>query len=150
MAGALFSDLQKSPYKDRIVPVLDSVHGGDVLSKLQSQGVPSENIVIWSNNGIEYYYPKDVLGIIYGEGGELAIDGDIVERNGIRYKKAELADKVVAKLNGLIGYENEFREKFIGTVERITGLTNKVRSRERSEPRSEPFVGRARVEGNHG
>ena len=124
LAGSLFSDLQKSPYRERIIPVLDSVYGADIVHTLKVQGVMEENIVIWSKNGIEYYYPSRIVDEIYGVGSELEINGDSVSRNGISYKKAELADKVVSKLSSKSIYPDEFYQKFILTIERITGLTS--------------------------
>src|SRR5690606_36675485 len=46
LAGSLFSDLHKSLYRDRIIPVLDTVHGSDIVQKLKAQGVMEENIII--------------------------------------------------------------------------------------------------------
>jgi hypothetical protein len=61
-------------------------------------GIPVENIVVWSKNGIEYFYPPSLLDEVFGLGGELVIAGDVVSRNGIEYPKAELAEKVSARL----------------------------------------------------
>ena len=124
LTGSLFSDLQRSPYRERIIPVLDSVHGGDIIQKLKTLGIMEDNIVIWSKNGIEYFYPSDIINDIYGVGEELIIDNDNVSRNGISYKKAELAGRVIAKLTTQTIFPEEFYQKFILTIERITGLTS--------------------------
>ena len=132
LAGSLFSDLQKSPYRERIIPVLDSVHGADIVHKLKAQGVAEENIIIWSQNGIEYCYPDEIIDVIYGAGGDLEIDGDIVSRNGISYKKAELTEKVVSRLSDKNTYPDEFYNKFIQAIERITGLTSQCTQTQQS------------------
>jgi len=75
-AKDLLTDIQKSPYRDRIVVVLDSVHGAGLRGTLEAMGVLPENIVIWSKNGIEYYFPESIMAKIFGEGGELSISGD--------------------------------------------------------------------------
>ena len=115
-AKNLLTDIQKSPYRDRIVVVLDSVHGAGLKSTLLSMGILPSNIIVWSNNGIEYCYPETILSVIYGEGGELTINGDDVIRNGITYKKAELADKVCKLINAGTPIEGEFSDKFLSIV----------------------------------
>jgi predicted ATP-dependent endonuclease of OLD family len=97
-AKLLLTDIQRSPYRDRIVAVLDSVHTPALQGALVSMGIPVENIVVWSKNGIEYFYPPSLLDEVFGLGGELVIAGDVVSRNGIEYPKAELAEKVSARL----------------------------------------------------
>lgn len=116
MASGFFSDLQKSPYRDRIVPVLDSVHAQGLVPKIVKQGIPEENIVVWSENGIEYFYPENILDDIFGEGGRLEIDGDTVSRNGISYKKFDLAQRVTTRLTTHTGHPEEVREKLISKI----------------------------------
>lgn len=116
-AKNLLTDIQKSPYRDRIVVVLDAVHGQGLRSTLEGMGVLPGNIVIWSKNGIEFLYPESVLFKIYGEGGQLEIIGDDVMRNGISYKKAELAEKVCKLITKDTRIEGEFSEKFLSIVD---------------------------------
>lgn len=78
LTGSIFTDLQKSPYRTRIIAVLDQVHGADVIPTLQKAGIPSENVIEWSQNGIEYVYPDTVLTQIFGAGTEIEIEGDLV------------------------------------------------------------------------
>jgi len=118
-AKNLLTDIQKSPYRDRIVVVLDSVHSKGLSDTLESMGVLAENIVVWSNNGIEFLYPESVLSQIYGEGGHLVISGDEVERNGITYKKAELAEKVCKLITKDTIIEGEFEAKFLTIINNI-------------------------------
>jgi len=46
----LLGDLQKSPYKERIFIVLDSVHGAGLSQTLSEMGVPKDNVIIWTKN----------------------------------------------------------------------------------------------------
>ncbi|MBL1209118.1 hypothetical protein [Geminocystis sp. GBBB08] len=117
-AKNLLTDIQKSPYRDRIIAVLDSVHGRGIPDSLISMGLLPENIVIWSRNGIEYLYPESVLEKIYGESGTIEIDEDRVMRNGITYTKVELTDKVCKLLNPETQMESEFTDKFLSIVEK--------------------------------
>lgn len=123
LAGSLLTDLQKSPYRTRIIPVLDKTHGNDIVEMLRKAGIPNDNIVIWSQNGIEFYYPPSVVDQIYGAGTTLKIEGDVVSRNGIQYKKNELCEKVIAQIaDGFLDYPEEFITKFINTVRRVCDL----------------------------
>lgn len=121
MASSFFSDLQKSPYRDRIIPILDSVHASGLKDKIAKQGIPEENIVVWSKNGIEYFYPNSILDEIFGEGGQLDITGDSVSRNGVSYKKFELAEKVVAKLSKSVEHPEEVKQKLFVKVRSMAG-----------------------------
>ena len=115
-AKNLLTDIQKSPYRDRIVVVLDEVHGQGLRSTLLSMGILPNNIVVWSKNGIEHFYPETILATIYGEGGELTISDDDVTRNGITYQKAELADKVCKLINSETPIDGEFSDKLLSIV----------------------------------
>jgi predicted ATP-dependent endonuclease of OLD family len=108
----IFSNLQKSPYKDRIFVVLDSVHSRSLPSELEAMGVNPENIIKWSKNGIEYFYPPEILDRVYGCGGNLAIQGDLVTRNGISFSKNELADKVV----GFVDKDTKMNHEFVTSL----------------------------------
>ena len=119
LAGSIFTDLQKSPYRTRIIAVLDQVHGADVIPTLQKAGIPAENIIEWSKNGIEYAYPDSVLDQIFGAGAEIEIEDDLVRRNGVEYKKWELCQKVVSKLSDATTYPDEVVDKLFAVVERV-------------------------------
>lgn len=98
VARGLLSDIQRSPYRDRIFVVLDSIHSAGLPDQLVQMGVPHENIVKWPLNGIEYYYPPEILDKIFSVGGAIQIDGDRVTRNGQTYTKIELLERVIAQL----------------------------------------------------
>lgn len=76
IARGLFSDLQRSPYRDRIFVILDSVHSASLPKQLTDMGLPTENVVVWPDNGIEYYYPPSLVEKVFGAGTKLSIDGD--------------------------------------------------------------------------
>ena len=97
-ARNLLTDIQKSPYRDRIIAVLDSVHNEGLRGTLTSMGMLDENIVVWSSNGIEHLYPSEILNEIYGNGGAINIVGDQVSRNSITYSKSELSERVSARV----------------------------------------------------
>lgn len=121
VAKGLLSDLQKSPYRDRIFIILDSVHAAGLPKQLESMGVLSENIVIWPKNGIEYYYPPSLIDKIYGLDGELNIDGDIVSRNGVSYNKNELAEKVVSTMSSETEMHPDFQSMFLAKLDAKLG-----------------------------
>jgi len=116
LAGSLLSDLQKSPYRDRIFPVLDQRHVNGLTRTLKSCGIPENNIIIWNENGIEHYYPVEAIDDIFGKGPPLSIEGDQVERNGIVRKKSDLANEVVSRMHPGVAYPDEFKKKLISPI----------------------------------
>jgi hypothetical protein len=123
IAKTLFGDIQKSPYKERIFAVVDSVHGQGLVQHLQKMGVSQENIVVWTKNGIEYYYPASVIKNIFHSDNELIINGDRIRLNGLEYTKNELADMVVSKIDKNTEYNQEFLNEFLSKIEVAIGLT---------------------------
>lgn len=121
VAKGIFSDLQKSPYRDRIFVVLDSVHSATLPDQLVAMGIPREHIVTWPKNGIEYYYPPSLVDRIFGSGLELQIAGDVVSRNGRSYNKGELAEKVVAMLEPSTPMHDDFTQLFLSRIEERLG-----------------------------
>lgn len=116
IAKGIFGDLQKSPYRDRVFVVLDSVHGAGLPEQLQQMGVERANVVKWPLNGIEYYYPPSIVESIFGMGGELQIAGDVISRNGISYTKNDLADKVCAALTPTVTHHPDFESLLLEPV----------------------------------
>jgi hypothetical protein len=115
------TDIQRSPYRERIIAVIDSVHGAGLRQALVTMGLPDENVIVWSNNGIEYVYPEEILSAIYGSGGQLQIQGDQITRNGITYSKAELCDKVCSRLGVGTEMSQEFEGSFLELVKKRVG-----------------------------
>lgn len=121
IAKGIFSDLQKSPYRDRIFIVLDAVHSATLPDQLVAMGIPREHIVTWPKNGIEYYYPPSLVDRIFGTGAEIQISGDVISRNGVSYNKGELSEKVVALLEASTPMHDDFTQLFLSRVEARLG-----------------------------
>lgn len=120
-ARNLLTDIQKSPYRERIVAVVDAVHGAGLRQNLVEMGMPDENVVVWSKNGIEHLYPPAILDDIFGTGGVLDIQGDVVSRNSISYSKSDLCSKVCEKLSPSTPLNEEFSSKFMALIARRVG-----------------------------
>ena len=115
----LFGDIQKSPYQNRIFAVIDSVHGTGLPQQLENMGLPKENIVVWSNNGIEHYYPPKIISELFHSKDAIQINGDRIELNGLNYSKNELVDMVVPKIDINTEYNNEFNQEFLSKVDAV-------------------------------
>lgn len=116
IARSLFSDIQRSPYRDRIFVVLDVIHSAGLPDQLVAMGIPRENIVIWPKNGIEFYYPPSIVDKIFGVGPEIVITADLISRNGITYNKTELVGKVLSLLRADTEMHDEFDSRFLGLL----------------------------------
>ena len=121
IAGGLLSDLQRSPYRDRIFVVLDSIHSASLPEQLTRMGVPKENIIKWPQNGIEYFYPPTLMEQIYGRAGSLQIAGDRVSRNGLEYTKNDLVERVVALMQADTLQHPQFEELLLQKLAYIVG-----------------------------
>lgn len=121
IATGIFTDLQKSPYRNRIFVVLDAVHSASLPDQLAAVGIPREHVVIWAKNGIEYYYPPSLIDRIFGAGQEIQIAGDIVSRNGVSHNKGELCEKVVALLDASTPMHDDFTKLFLSRIEASLG-----------------------------
>ncbi|MFA7268205.1 MAG: hypothetical protein WC073_02550 [Sterolibacterium sp.] len=121
IAKGIFADLQKSPYRDRIFIVLDSVHSATLPDQLIAMGIPREHIVTWPKNGIEYYYPPLLVDKVFGTGAEIQIAGDVISRNGVSYNKGELSEKVVALLEPATPMHDDFTQLFLSRIEARLG-----------------------------
>jgi len=119
LAKNIFGDIQKSPYRDRIFVVLDKQHGSSIVADLKKMGLPEKNIIIWSKNGIEYYYPADILQAIFNSSKEIVIEGDKVKLNGIEYTKNELVELVIQKIDSKTKYNTEFESEFLKKIEGV-------------------------------
>jgi len=73
------------------------------LPKIEQDGVPKDNIIVLSMNGIEYFYPPQLLAAVFLSSTEQVaswkFEADPMEINGIRKSKKELAQLVTAGLN---------------------------------------------------
>jgi ABC-type uncharacterized transport system ATPase subunit len=116
VARGLLNDIQRSPYRDRIFVVLDSVHSVGLPEQLVQMGVLRENIVKWPLNGIEYYYPPEILDKIFSAGGSIQIDGDRISRNGQTYTKVELLERVVGQMESSTQHHPELVAKLLNPL----------------------------------
>lgn len=121
VARGLLSDIQRSPYRDRIFVVLDAVHSAGLPEQLVQMGLQAENIVVWPANGIEHYYPPAVLDRIFGAGGPIAIHGDQVSRNGLTYNKNELAERVCSLTDHATPMHEEFEALLVRKIAERVG-----------------------------
>lgn len=116
IAKGLFADIQKSPYRERIFVVLDSIHKQGLIPSLIAMGIPQENIIVWSLNGIEHFYPPSIMNKVFGSGSAVSISGDTISRNGTSYTKADLSHKVCIALDRNIEMHQEFKERFMKII----------------------------------
>jgi hypothetical protein len=96
-----FGELDTSPYRDRLFVLLDKRHSVK-KAKVQKQRIPPENIVVWTNNGVEYLYPKRIVAAIFrcasSELDAANLESDPITLNGITRTKKELAALVSERL----------------------------------------------------
>jgi ABC-type uncharacterized transport system ATPase subunit len=121
VARGLLSDIQRSPYRDRIFVVLDSVHSAGLPDQLVQMGLQAENIVTWPLNGIEHYYPPLVVDRIFGAGAPLSIQDDRVSRSGLTYSKNELAEKVCSLTDQTTPMHQEFEALLVRKIAERVG-----------------------------
>ncbi|MEM7045108.1 MAG: AAA family ATPase, partial [Pseudomonadota bacterium] len=115
----MFGDIRRSPYADRIFVVLDSVHGHDLPAKIAKDGIPTDHVVVWDSNGIEYLYPERLLKEKFGAFEKLQIDGDRVIANGLELSKNELSSFVVDRLSGDDILPAELEEKLLSHLDKV-------------------------------
>ena len=115
-----FGEIQKSPYRDRIFVVLDSIHEPSLLADLEKQGLRRENIVIWSQNGIEYFYPLSTMQDIFSCSQEqvlaMRIDDDLIEINAISLKKDDLCNQVLDLYTSGTEITAEVKDKLLAPI----------------------------------
>lgn len=121
IAGGLLTDIQRSPYRDRIFVVLDSIHSASLPEQLERMGVPHENIVKWPSNGIEHFYPPTLIDKIFPGTGNLNISGDRVSRGGVEYNKNDLVEKVIALLEATTPHHPEFERLLLSPLSQRAG-----------------------------
>lgn len=96
-----FGDLERSPYHNRMFLVFDATHSAKI-KRLIGKGVKAENVIVWQKNGIEHYYPREILTRIFscGDPGVLNMDlnSSVVEINGVKKSKGELAEIVCSQI----------------------------------------------------
>lgn len=117
-----FGSLERSPYQSRLFIVFDS-RFTTKKQKLVGMGVAPENVVVWSRNGIEYFYPPDLVATVFNctdeEVANIAFDVDPIEHNGIHIGKKQLAHYVSDRLTA----ESEYNAEVEGFLARLGGAS---------------------------
>ncbi len=117
----LGGDLNKSPYKDRLFVVNDSVTSPGLKAILAQKGIIGDKFISWDKNGIEYLYPPNILGEIFGISpekilNELQINNDDIEVRSISRKKNSLSDEIVSKLTPDTELPKELIDKLLEPI----------------------------------
>ena len=116
----VLGDFTKSPLRDRVFVVLDSVHQPGLRNELATMGVVATNIVRWDANGIEYLYPSTIVSTIFScdqsQHTQLRISDDRVEMNGIVHTKAALSDEVLARMTAETQLPMELETKLLAPL----------------------------------
>ncbi len=113
-----FGDLQLSPYHNRILIAIDQIHSLKT-ERIKNQGINEDNIFVWSQNGIEYFYPQELVAEGFrcssNDVGNISLENDPIEYNGIRKTKKELAEYIARKLN----LENHLNDELVSLIEQL-------------------------------
>jgi hypothetical protein len=108
-----FGSLEKSPYQSRLFVVFDS-RFSTKKQKLVSMGIAPENVVVWSQNGIEYLYPPELVASVFActveEVTSIAFHVDPIAHNGIHISKKQLAQLVSERLTADCEHNAELEE----------------------------------------
>jgi predicted ATPase len=116
-----FGDLEKNPFRARLFVVLDKTHQPGLEAELVKLGVLAPNIVVWPKNGIEYYYPTEILMHIFAcsasDVAGLIISGDVVTLNGISKTKNDLATEVLRQMDASIKLPQELETRLLKPLE---------------------------------
>lgn len=115
-----FGDLTRSPFRDRLFVVLDSVHQPGLTAELEGMGVLRNNIVTWDKNGIEYVYPESLVAEVFSTTParvtEIVITDDRAELNGIAKTKNELKSEILRRLDSSTKLPDELETKLLAPV----------------------------------
>jgi hypothetical protein len=107
-----FGDLSSSPYRDRLFVLYDRRISTSV-TRLEAAGVRRDNIVVLSKNGIEYYYPPNLLAAAFrcdvAETSSIPIGTEPTCYGGHRCSKIELARFVVERLTDADSLDPEIK-----------------------------------------
>jgi hypothetical protein len=113
-----FGDLATSPYRGRLFIVLDKRNSLSA-ARLEKQGVGKDNIIVWSKNGIEYFYPEHLIAAAFccdiEELMQHSFERDPIEFNGIRKSKKELAQFVTESLTR----DHSMHSELQGLIDRL-------------------------------
>jgi predicted ATPase len=119
--GTTLGNLESNPYRNTLFVVLDQQHDVKV-SRIVRMGVLEENIFEWTQNGIEYYYPSELITALFKCEFEdyekaLANSSTFIKINGITFNKTKLAEEVSANITRGTVFNDEFNN-FIHRVKK--------------------------------
>ncbi len=125
-----FGDLARSPYHDRILVLLDSRNSAS-MTDLKKCGLGEGHIQILNKNGIEHYYPADVLAQIFScdptqVEEKLTVRDSEVSCHGRTFSKTQLVEEVLTRMDASSIPPEEIRAKLIGPLERMVGALSEV------------------------
>ena len=116
-----FGEIADSPYHDRLFVVLDKTHSLK-KDRLVNQGVAANNIFVWSENGIEYFYPVSLLAEAFrcdvSDVALISLESDPIVHNGIRFTKRKLASFVTDRVES----RNELPEEIEGLLASVSSV----------------------------
>jgi len=115
----MFGDIQKSPYSNRIFCVFDKAHEKKLPDHCIEQGIHRDNVIVLRKNGIEHYYPRDILEAKYGKFDEIEFAGSDVMMGASRVPKTELARYVSSQLTSDSKYPEELETRLLTPVGRL-------------------------------
>lgn len=106
-----------SPYRSRLFVLLDSRHTVK-KSGFSRHGIPPENIIVLEKNGIEYYYPEQILAKIFAckpteVQSLLETDNNVVRVRDIEMTKKDLCQSVLDQLTPESEIPTEIRDKLL-------------------------------------
>ena len=77
-------------------------------------GLHERNVIEWSKNGIEYYYPESILQSVFEDDSlridDLTMEGDRITHNGITKTKAQLSEAVLERMSGSENLDRELEQ----------------------------------------
>lgn len=116
-----FGDVASSLYRDRLFVVFDQ-RISTRLGRIEGQGVLPSNIIILSKNGIENYYPPELLATAFHcdvtDVSVINLERDLIEFNGHRYSKKELAELVACGLTS----QHRLDVEILQLVDKLRGI----------------------------
>lgn len=96
-----FGGLHSSPYRSRVFVIFDAKHDAKKANILR-QGVMDDNLIVWTMNGIEWYYPKKHVAAVFkcteNDLANLDLSGEKIAFNGISLSKIAFSQHVVPRL----------------------------------------------------
>lgn len=116
-------DIQLSPYRSRVFAVSDSEVQAGLERACRRLKLPDEALVRWSQNGIEFLYPKDIMARIFKvqsvSNADIEMGDDDVTVAGMSYKKMDLCKMICAELADGGVAEEEFIQKLISPIQSL-------------------------------